>query len=111
MATFCVAQSNLLGSGGCEDLFNISQVKVNVNELIQINFLVLPSCMQLLSFSKYTFNFLPHLFNSSVFLSNHVFTKSNYFTKCFLSCLNLCLQIIMLSFQHLSRSSIRNFLL
>ena len=51
-ATLCVAQRDLLSSRGCQDLLDIPHVEVDVNQLVQVDFLVLPGRVQLLPLSK-----------------------------------------------------------
>ena len=97
-----IPEVDLLGSEDCEYLLDVSQVEMKINELIEVDFLVLPSRVQLLPLSQHGLDLLPHLVLGSVVLTEHGLSQGHHLTEGLLSCLDLCLQIVVFGLQQLS---------
>ena len=91
-----------MGSEDCEYLLDIPQVEMKINQLVEVNLLVLPGCVELLSLSQHGLDLLPDLVLGGVVLTEHGLSQGHHFTEGLLSGLNLGLQIVVFCLQQLS---------
>ena len=91
-----------MGSEDREYLLHVSQVEVKINELIEVDFLVLPSRVELLPLSQDGLDLVPHLVLCGVVLTEHGLAQGHHFTEGLLSRLDLGLQVVVLCLQQLS---------
>ena len=110
-AALCVAEGNLLGGGGGQDLLDVPQVEMDIDQLVQVDLLVLPGSVQLLPLGQDRLDLALHLALGAVAFGDHGFSKSNHLAECLLPGLYFRFQIVMLRLQHLGGGSVRDLLL
>ena len=103
---YAIPEVDLLGGEDCQYLLDVSQVEMKINELIEVDFLVLPSRVQLLPLSQHGLDLLSDLLLGGVVLTEHGLPQGHHLTEGLLSRLDLRLQIVVFSLQQLCRGCI-----